>query len=398
MLYTGLLKNVFFAVGWVGSRGERRSVAVGACVKALRPMSLSSFATLLKRLTTDCDGEQLASLLAISASHPALAWLPAGSAREPAPLAEALSRGPSGAALFPSDASWPRIAACVVCASSALAASPPDALLALGFAREALEELHEPVVEVEDGWVVAPLLRVARDAVALLPAARARASAEDRVEVFQARRDDLMNMMRRRFGDCSRGSGKRSACVAIANIMCRLYFQLHTPRQARFFMDNVDAAKVDLGAFPAGVAVTFRYYAGRLFMYEDRLADANRMLGLAFEQCHKGPAAAAARLRILEALLPVRLLLGRLPSRALLDAYGLAPRYGGIVRGLALGDLAAYRAALEEGMEYFVRRGTYLLLDRLQLLVVRSLVKRLCVCGAAASPAAPPLGPFSYTP
>lgn len=340
-----------------------------------------------------CDGVHLAGLLAVTPSHPALAGLPVGGAPVPSPAAllEAL---PRGAQLFPRESSWARVLAGAVCASAALAASPPDALQALGHACGALEEFGGPVEDAADGWVVAPLLRVARDAMALLPAARA-AAAEDREEAFVVQQEKLMNAMRSRFSECNRGEregGKRAACVVLTNIMCRFFFWLHTPRQARFFLNAVGKLGLDVDKCPPGVAVTYRYYEGRLSMYEDRLQEADRALGFAFEQCHAGGHALAARLKILEALLPVRLLLGWLPTPALLEAYGLSARYGGIVRGLEKGDLAAYRAGLEDGMEYFVRRGTYLLLDRLQLLVVRSLVKRLCVTTtrALAHTRAPP--------
>ena len=73
----------------------------------------------------------------------------------------------------------------------------------------------------------------------------------------------------------------------------------------------------------------------------------------------------------------MRLLLGFLPSPSLLEEYGFTQQYGGIVRGVRLGDVQAYRNALEENMHAFVRSGVYLTLDKLQLIVVRTLIKRL---------------------
>lgn len=79
-------------------------------------------------------------------------------------------------------------------------------------------------------------------------------------------------------------------------------------------------------------------------MYEDSYQKANDSLSFALSMC---PAAYTGnRRRILQALIPVRLHLGILPSRQLLRKYGLEAEYGGIVDGLRCGNLRAYRWAV----------------------------------------------------
>ena len=80
--------------------------------------------------------------------------------------------------------------------------------------------------------------------------------------------------------------------------------------------------------------------------------------------------------RILELLLPVRLHIGTLPSEQLLRSYGLEAAYGGVLRGVRCGDVRAYRLALEQGLEAFIHAGTFLVLEKLQGLVLRALVRR----------------------
>ena len=138
---------------------------------------------------------------------------------------------------------------------------------------------------------------------------------------------------------------------------------------------------LDSGAFPESAVVTYKYYTGRLSIYEDKYSRANACLSSALTHCHSGDAYRHNRRRVLEALIPVKLHLGVIPSHTLLAAYGLDGLYGGIIEGIRAGNVRAYRAALEEGMESFVRAGVYLLLDKLQLLVVRTFVKRLFVLG-----------------
>ena len=59
--------------------------------------------------------------------------------------------------------------------------------------------------------------------------------------------------------------------------------------------------------------VTYRYYVGRLNTFEDHYEDAETNLDFALIHCHKN--AIQNKRRILNYLLPVKLLRGRLPTR-----------------------------------------------------------------------------------
>ena len=62
-----------------------------------------------------------------------------------------------------------------------------------------------------------------------------------------------------------------------------------------------------------GEMVTYRYYVGRLNTFEDQYGDAEENLDFALKHCHKN--AIQNKKRILNYLLPVKLLRGRLPTR-----------------------------------------------------------------------------------
>ena len=61
-----------------------------------------------------------------------------------------------------------------------------------------------------------------------------------------------------------------------------------------------------------GQMVTYRYYIGRLKMFEDNHEDAEENLDYAFQHCHRN--AIQNKRRILQYLVPVKLFRGRLPS------------------------------------------------------------------------------------
>lgn len=115
-------------------------------------------------------------------------------------------------------------------------------------------------------------------------------------------------------------------------------------------------------------------YRGYFAVLRDDVDEAERFLTRALEEC--APSARANRRRIVTLLVPVRLCRGFAPSPALLRAYGLDGLFGGIVRGVTRGDGAAFREAMDRNMEAFIRLGLFLFIDKMQLLVLRTLVKR----------------------
>ena len=79
---------------------------------------------------------------------------------------------------------------------------------------------------------------------------------------------------------------------------------------------------------------------------------------------------------ILIRLIPVNLLLGRLPDPAMLRAYSLK-HFSPLIHHHRTGNVAAWRQELEEKREWYRRRGIWLLLfERGEILVWRNLLRR----------------------
>jgi hypothetical protein len=70
------------------------------------------------------------------------------------------------------------------------------------------------------------------------------------------------------------------------------------------------------------------------------------------------------------------LLLGEFPRPQLLDRYQLTPfkRLSEAIRG---GDLSLFNASLEEFQEFFIRKGIFLILEKLKIFVFRNLVRKV---------------------
>ncbi|EDQ90949.1 uncharacterized protein MONBRDRAFT_36294 [Monosiga brevicollis MX1] len=120
--------------------------------------------------------------------------------------------------------------------------------------------------------------------------------------------------------------------------------------------------------------VTYHYYMGRRSMYEANYMQANEHLSFAAQHCHRS--STSNKRLILLHLIPVNLLLGRLPTKDLLQTYNLM-QFAQIVDAVKTGNLAVLNDELDKYQEFFVQWGVFLVLEKVKLLAYRNLFKRV---------------------
>mmetsp|Transcript_18616 Transcript_18616/g.23973 ORF Transcript_18616/g.23973 Transcript_18616/m.23973 type:complete len:408 (+) Transcript_18616:114-1337(+) len=166
---------------------------------------------------------------------------------------------------------------------------------------------------------------------------------------------------------------KKAGVLSIVNELFVIYFSLNTLRLCKNLVRPIEARKLhEKGTM--GELVTYKYYTGRLSLFEDQYADAEQNLEYAFENCHVQ--AIKNKRVILRYLVPVKLYRGRLPSAALLQKYGLT-EYGPLVDSMRKGDLRTFNDTLVRFQDKFIRQGTYLLLEKCKAICYRNLFKRI---------------------
>jgi nuclear mRNA export protein PCID2/THP1 len=79
---------------------------------------------------------------------------------------------------------------------------------------------------------------------------------------------------------------------------------------------------------------------------------------------------------VLMYLIPAKIMRGSLPSLKLLESFDMMC-YIGIVKALRSGNLSLFDSALEEHEYLFIHKGLYLVLQRMRLIVFRSLCKKV---------------------
>lgn len=169
-------------------------------------------------------------------------------------------------------------------------------------------------------------------------------------------------------------SKKRSA-VKLSNVLFKIYFDLNTLGLCKNLVSIVEGPGFGaLSAFPVSQVVTYKYYVGKLDLFQGDARKAQTALRFAFAHL---PARYAANKRlVLTYLVPVELLLGRLPRAALLVKYQLQP-LAALVAAFRVGDLRAFAHALRTHERWLIARGIYLILEQLRPLVFRNLLKRM---------------------
>lgn len=166
---------------------------------------------------------------------------------------------------------------------------------------------------------------------------------------------------------------KKAGVLFIVNQLFSMYFRLNKLRLCKNLIKPVEIHHLHQQG-TMGEMVTYRYYVGRLNTFEDQYDEAEKNLEFALQHCHVS--AIRNKKRILNYLLPVKLLRGRLPTRKLLQKYSLN-EFLSIVEGIRKGDLRSFMKGLVENQEVFIRRGTYLLLEKCKAVCYRNLFKRV---------------------
>lgn len=119
--------------------------------------------------------------------------------------------------------------------------------------------------------------------------------------------------------------------------------------------------------------VTHLYYKGRFNLQRNNdLVKAREELSFAHRLCHRQ---SVNRYRIQLLLIPIEMMLGRLPN---LSAFAppIQERFRGIVCALREGNMLLFRRTMDRYQNDFIHCGIYLLLQKLDLLVSRSVLHK----------------------
>ncbi|KAN0084802.1 hypothetical protein V8E54_001269 [Elaphomyces granulatus] len=180
--------------------------------------------------------------------------------------------------------------------------------------------------------------------------------------------------------------GKRVGIYLMANLCLKLLFQCGKLRNAEQMFASISAQSPPLDYFPASQRVTYLYYLGRYLFSNNLFFPARTALQAAYDQSPRQ--ALKQRHLILTYLIPCNIIMGRFPSRVLLqrpEATVLVDRFAPICQLIMSGDYIAFRRHLSvdsPAAEWFAAKGILLQLrNRCEILVWRSLIRKVFIYG-----------------
>ena len=144
---------------------------------------------------------------------------------------------------------------------------------------------------------------------------------------------------------------KKLASLDLVVSLFRVYFALNTLRLCKNLIAAVGSRQfAPFEHFPASQRVTYKYFCGRLAIFDEAYAEADEHLSYCLSRCPAGAAGNRQRARAAFFLVPVRLLVfGSLPSAGLLSSSKeVSDAYAQLASAVRAGDLRSLDAVLDE--------------------------------------------------
>mmetsp|Transcript_52939 Transcript_52939/g.106112 ORF Transcript_52939/g.106112 Transcript_52939/m.106112 type:complete len:421 (-) Transcript_52939:279-1541(-) len=198
---------------------------------------------------------------------------------------------------------------------------------------------------------------------------------------------DCSEKLQKGFASCvtdrlpiSNPNSKQRGVVFMTVSAFKVYFKIGNYRSCKSMITPLERSLgsqpsvIESGHVPRSDLVTYKFYKGRLCVYEDKYGEAAAELEWALNHCHAK--AVHNKRRVLSYLIPIHLCHGKLPSEALLRQFKFN-EFTDLVKAVKSGDLGSYNQCLVTFLDVFIKQGTYLVLEKAKTLVYRNLVKKV---------------------
>ncbi|KAK7877796.1 hypothetical protein WMY93_031556 [Mugilogobius chulae] len=177
-------------------------------------------------------------------------------------------------------------------------------------------------------------------------------------EMLEKSAEQLMSCFRVCASDNRAGidDSKKWGMMFLSNQLFKIYFKINKLHLCKPLIRAIDSSNLRADFSPAQT-VTYKYYVGRKAMFDSDFKLAEEYLSYSFDHCHRS--SQKNKRMILIYLLPVKMLLGHMPTLQLLRKYDLM-QFSDVTKGVREGNLLLLNEALN-------KHETYLLLQTHQL-------------------------------
>lgn len=166
---------------------------------------------------------------------------------------------------------------------------------------------------------------------------------------------------------------KRLGLLNLVNQLFKVYFRINKLHLCKPLIRAIEALTFK-DSFSLSQQITYKYFVGRKAMFDSDYKLADEYLTFAFENCHKF--SKKNKRLILIYLVPVKILLGYIPSRKVLEKYDVL-QFWELVQAVCQGNLLVLDQVIEKYETFFIKCGIYLIVEKLKIIAYRNLLRKV---------------------
>ncbi|XP_022212912.1 PCI domain-containing protein 2 homolog [Drosophila obscura] len=227
----------------------------------------------------------------------------------------------------------------------------------------------------DENWCLPVMYRVCLDLRYLAQACEKHGRSFTPGQILEKAADCMMACFRvcAADGRASEEDTKRLGMMNLVNQLFKIYFRINKLHLCKPLIRAIDNCAFK-DTFPLPEQITYKYFVGRRAMFDSNYRMAVEDLSYAFAHC---PDRFGSNKRlILIYLVPVKMLLGYLPSKALLQRHDLL-LFHDLAQALKAGNVNKFDEIVRDNEQVLIRSGIYLLVEKLKFIVYRNLFKKV---------------------
>ncbi|EEB11975.1 PCI domain-containing protein, putative [Pediculus humanus corporis] len=166
---------------------------------------------------------------------------------------------------------------------------------------------------------------------------------------------------------------KKWGMLTLVNQMFKVYFKINRHQLCKPLMRAIDSCNLK-DKFALAQIITYKFFAGLKAMFDGDFRTANECLSFAFLKCHKN--STKNKRSILLYLVPVKMILGYMPKKSLLEKYNLI-EFWEVVEAVKMGNLQKFNEVMDRYHSFFIQHNIYVIMQRLSTIATRNLFKKV---------------------
>lgn len=159
----------------------------------------------------------------------------------------------------------------------------------------------------------------------------------------------------------------------LVNQLFKVYFHINKLNLCKPLIRAIESSQYK-DSFLLAQQITYKYFVGRKAMFDSDYKTADEYLSYAFNHCHKK--FPKNKRLILIYLVPVKMLLGYMPKREMLERYDVL-QFHELACALKEGNISKFDEVIQRHEKFFIEYGIYLIVEKLKIIGYRNLFKRV---------------------